>query len=80
MTIRTVESPPVRHAELDYDPALSAALERIEEATGHILTGQHVVWHLAKKDPALGPLAVQLSGVLGTLKARRRELEEEAGL
>ena len=80
MTIRTVESPLVRQAEPNFDPVVSAALERIESAADNIRHAQEDLWKLAKKDASLGHIAVQLAATLGTLEARRRELEEGAGL
>ena len=64
----------------DFDPALSAALERIESAATHIRDAQQDLWRLAKSDAALGYVAVQLAGVLSAIEGRRHALEEEAGL
>ena len=64
----------------DFDPALFAALERIEDAAAHIAAAQACVWVLAKKDATSGDIAIQLTGLLGSIKARRHALEEEAGV
>ena len=63
-----------------FDPALSAALERTEDAAAHITEVQAYLWQLAKKDAAFGDIALQLSGLLGSIEARRHSLEEEAGV
>ena len=64
----------------DFDPSLSAALERTEDAAAHVTAAQASLWALAKKDAAFGNIALQFSGLLGEIAPRRHALEEEAGL
>ena len=73
-------APVTRAVRADFDAAVSVALERIADATANVLAGQNALWKLAKNDPILADLAVQLSGVLGALEARRYALEESVGL
>ncbi|MCH7848424.1 MAG: hypothetical protein IIB53_08680 [Planctomycetes bacterium] len=75
-----VSGTPAAQAELDYDPALSAALERIESAADNIRHAQEDLWRLAKSEPAFGAITIELAGVLGSIEARRHALQEEAGL
>ena len=63
-----------------FDPALSATLDRTEDAAAHITAAQVCLWSLAKKDAAFGDIALQLTGLLGSIEARRHALEEEAGV
>ena len=73
-------APPALVTSADFDPALSAALERTEDASAHITAAQSCLWALARKDAAFGNIALQLAGVLGLIEARRHALEEEAGV
>lgn len=61
-----------------FDPVLSAALERTEDAVTHITAAQSCLWALAKKDAAFGAIALQLVGLLGSIAARQHALKEEA--
>ena len=81
VSLETPSPPPsAAQAELNFDPAVSAALERIESAATHIRDAQEDLWRLAKSDPALGAVTVELAGVLGAIEGHRYALEEQAGL
>ena len=83
MTLRTDNSTTTQGAtapESDFDPALSAALERAEGAAGHIQAAQRCLWSLAKRDEIFTDIALQLAGLQGAIEARRHVLEEKAGL
>ena len=84
MTLRTLndtpEIPEAATPAREFDPALSAALERAEGASSHILAAQRCLWTLAKKDETFTDIALQLAGLQGLIESRLHVLEEQVGL
>ncbi len=79
-TLTDKATTPTPDSASTFDPALSATLDRTEDAAAHITAAQVCLWTLARKDAAFGDIALRLAGVLGSIEARRHALEEDIGL